>query len=171
MSPVIRKEKKGNRRVRRAKFIIGRKDIADLPDLGIFGIEVKVDTGAYTSSIHCHDIREVDIDRKKAIMFYLLDPHHPEYNGGKFFAHNFVKKKIKNSGGNSEIRYVIRTRLVLFGKDLEVSLSLADRKKMATPVLVGRQLLNKYFVVDTSQTNLSAKGVKRRIYENRHSIK
>ena len=38
------------------KKVIGRIDKADFPLLGLFDIDVKIDTGAYTSSIHCHKV-------------------------------------------------------------------------------------------------------------------
>lgn len=37
-------------------IIIGRIDKADFPELNLQNINLKVDTGAYTSTIHCHDI-------------------------------------------------------------------------------------------------------------------
>jgi len=40
----------------------------------------KVDTGAYTSSIHCKEIKEVG----KLLECRFLDPTHPEYNDKKF---------------------------------------------------------------------------------------
>ena len=41
----------------REKKVIGRSDKVDLPDLGIMEANAKVDTGAYTSSIHCKKIK------------------------------------------------------------------------------------------------------------------
>ena len=38
------------------KKIIGRVDKIDFPKLGLYNIDVKIDTGAYTSAIHCSDI-------------------------------------------------------------------------------------------------------------------
>jgi hypothetical protein len=32
---------------------LGRSDRVDLPGLGLFNIHAKIDTGAYTSSLHC----------------------------------------------------------------------------------------------------------------------
>jgi len=37
---------------------IGRIDKADFPELNLQNIEVKIDTGAYTSAIHCDYIEE-----------------------------------------------------------------------------------------------------------------
>jgi hypothetical protein len=46
------------------KIIIGRKDTADFPQLELEGIVVKTDSGAYTSSFHCHQIEQ--FEREKA---------------------------------------------------------------------------------------------------------
>ena len=38
------------------KKTIGRIDKADFPALDLFDIDIKIDTGAYTSSIHTHKV-------------------------------------------------------------------------------------------------------------------
>lgn len=53
--------------------------------------------------------------------------------------------------------------ITLFGEKFEIELSLSDRSKMDYPVLIGRKLLKKGFVVDVSKSDLSYKQkVKRR---------
>jgi len=39
--------------------IIGRKDRADFPMFDMFNVPVKIDSGAYTSSIHCSSVCEI----------------------------------------------------------------------------------------------------------------
>ena len=39
------------------KILIGRKDKADFPELSLNDIDIKIDSGAYTSSIHCTNIK------------------------------------------------------------------------------------------------------------------
>lgn len=137
------------------KIVIGKKDKADFPELGLQEIDIKVDTGAYTSSIHCHHIKECLENGESFIEFQLLDPSHKDYNHKKFRVKNFKEKKIKNSFGNSEIRYIIKTTILIFNKVIPIELSLSERSEMKFPVLIGRKLLNKRFVVDTSKSNLS----------------
>jgi len=59
------------------KITIGRIDKADFPKLILEDIDLKVDSGAYTSSIHCSNIEEVTIENESLIKFTLLDPEHP----------------------------------------------------------------------------------------------
>lgn len=139
------------------KQLIGRKDILDFPELKLEDIEVKVDTGAYSSSIHCRDIEQEVIDGKKAITFVLLDPSHPNYHGKKFTYYNFKEKKVKSSNGVSEKRFIITSDVLIYGKNYKIELSLTERGEMRFPILIGRKLLMGKFIVDTSKVNLSYK--------------
>ena len=58
------------------RIIIGREDMADFPLLELEGIEVKSDTGAFTSSFHCHDIQLTIIEGKENLKCLFLDPLH-----------------------------------------------------------------------------------------------
>lgn len=143
------------------KKIIGRNEVVDLPQLELFELRAKVDTGAYTSAIHYHHAEVVEKGGNKTLHFTLLDPSHPEYNDRSFFFEQFKTKVIKNSFGQSEERYIIKTIIRLFGKDIETELSLSNRGKLKFPILLGRKLLNKHFIVDTSKKNLSLKNIKK----------
>ena len=137
--------------------IIGKTDKADFPELGLTDIDVKIDTGAYTSSIHCHHIKEVVLKGQSYVEFEVLDPSHPEYIDKVFRTKRYNKKKVKNSGGRSEQRFFVETNIVMFGEEYPIALSLSERGEMKFPVLLGRKLLNRRFMVDTSKKNLSHK--------------
>ncbi|WP_299452586.1 RimK/LysX family protein [uncultured Microscilla sp.] len=137
------------------KTVIGRYDKADFPELMLKNLSVKTDTGAYTSSIHCHDIQEIEAEGEAYIEFYLLDPSHPKYVHKKFKTKQYERKVIKSSFGESEERYIISTIIIMFGQEYPIELSLSERSNMKYPVLLGRKFLNKKFVVDTSVKNVS----------------
>ncbi len=137
------------------KNIIGRKDKADFPELKIFNIDVKIDTGAFTSAFHCYDIEEIIQDNRKVLKFRLLDPSHPKFKDKDYYAVNYTQKNIKNTTGIPEYRYIIQTKIRLFGKEMPIEVSLAQRGEMKFPVLIGRKLLNGNFIVDSSRLNLS----------------
>lgn len=132
-------------------------DKADLPKLGIENIGVKIDTGAYNSSIHCHNIELIKKGSKEAIKFNLLDPAHSEYNEKEIVSYSFERKKVKSSNGIEEERYAINSAIILFGKKYKILLTLTDRSDMRYPILIGRNLLRKKFLVDVSKKNLSYK--------------
>lgn len=145
------------------KIVIGRTDIADFPDLGFNQVEVKIDTGAYTSSIHCKHIEVVS----GQLQCMFLDEKHPEYSLKTHTFDNFKTIRVKSSNGISQKRYEIVSHIKLYNKIYSISLSLSDRKDMKYPVLLGRKFLNPKFVVDPALTNLSHKN---NIYEYQNII-
>ena len=137
------------------KKTIGRRELVDFPELELEEIEAKIDTGAYTSAIHCHNIREEYERGRPVIKVELLDPSHPAYNDKTLTFREFELRDIRSSFGDVQERYVIQTTIRLFGRDLTAFFSLTDRSDMRYPVLIGRTLLQGNFVVDVSRKNLS----------------
>lgn len=138
------------------KLTIGRRDFADFPELGLRDIAVKVDTGAYTSAIHCHHIKvKQRPDGTEVLTFKLLDPTHADYNERAFELTTFRTKRVRSSNGKAESRYLVKTKIRLFGRDFPIELSLSERGEMRFPVLIGRRLLMNRFVVDPAATDLS----------------
>jgi len=137
--------------------IIGRIDKADFPELNLRNINIKVDTGAFTSSIHTHDVKEIELNGEKYIEFKLLDPSHPKYENIIFKVKSYEVKTLKSSFGNSEQRFIIKTNILIFDQEYPIEMSLSDRSDMKFPVLLGRKFLNKRFIVDTSLKNVSSK--------------
>ena len=130
----------------REKTIIGCKELIDFPQLGLEGIDAKIDTGAFTSVLHCHDIRE----EKGVLYFYFLDPSHPEYNNVEQKFTEYLQREIKNSFGEIENRYLIKTIIKIGNRKIKSVISLTDRGTMRHPVLIGRRLLKNKFIVDVS---------------------
>ena len=137
--------------------VIGRKDKIDLPELELFDIEAKIDTGAYGSALHCHQTEEVLRDVKRVLSFKVLDPDHPEFEGKEFYAANYSCKSVKSSSGESEDRYTIETDIILFGKKRTLEFSLTDRSEMRYPILIGRKFLANHYLVDVQLKDLSFK--------------
>ncbi len=131
--------------------LIGRREFVDFPELKLFSVEAKMDTGAYTSSIHCTDISIKVVETKPVLCFKLLDGSNPEFSKHTHQFTDFNKKKIKNSFGEMEERYIIKTTIRLGKKTIRTTLSLSDRESMRYPVLIGRRLLKGKFVVDVSK--------------------
>jgi len=133
------------------KKTIGRIDKADFPTLDLSDIDIKVDTGAYTSSIHCHKFYEENGELK--CLFY--DKEHPHYNKKIITFKSFTTTKVKSSNGIVQNRYKVKTNIVLFNKKYRISLTLSDRNDMKFPILIGRKFLLKKFVVDVSLKDVS----------------
>ena len=131
--------------------ILGRSDRVDLPGLGLYNIHEKIDTGAYTSSLHCSRAEVVD----GQLEFVLLDDEHPEFTGLKFVFKEFTEREIKNSFGVAEKRYIIHTTVKIFDDEIMAEFSLGDRDAMRFPILLGRKILRDRFLIDVRKKNLS----------------
>ncbi len=79
------------------------------------------------------------------------------YTDEIFKTKRYKKRRVKNSSGSSEQRFVVETTIVIFEEEYPITLSLSERSDMKYPILLGRKLLNKRFIVDTSKQNLSHK--------------
>ena len=134
-----------------SKKIIGRIDKAEFPKLNLEEIAIKIDTGAYTSSIHCEDIYEENGE----LHCKFLDKEHPNYNHKSFIFKEYNTIKVRSSNGIAQKRYEIKSTIKIFGKTYKISLSLSDRKEMKYPVLIGRKFLNNKFIVDPQLKDLS----------------
>jgi hypothetical protein len=130
--------------------ILGRSDRVDFPKLGLKDIHAKIDTGAYTCSLHCSRAEVVD----GKLEFVLLDEEHPEFTGMKFTFNKFTKREIKNSFGEAEMRYIIKTTIKIFDRRIRAEFSLSDREKLRFPVLLGRRILRNRFLIDVTKKDL-----------------
>lgn len=136
------------------KIVLGRYESVSFPELNISSIEAKIDTGAYSSAIHAHKIWTEKIDGHEILKFDLLDPSIKGYIPQIIESSNFKRKRVRSSNGRLEERFVIKTILLIGGKKRITDLSLTNRKKMKFPVLIGRKLLGKGFLVDVSINNI-----------------
>lgn len=133
------------------KKIIGRLEYIDLPDFGLSGIVAKIDTGAYNGAIHTTHVVEKEVDGNTVIEFSLLDESHPEFKEDIYQVDDFEKRLVKNSTGESELRYVVPTKIILSGEEIPVKFSLSNRKRLKHPVLIGRKIIKKHFIVDVNK--------------------
>jgi len=144
--------------------VIGRKDKADFPLFEMYDVPVKIDSGAYSSSIHCFSICEIKTNEKESCLeVVFLDDTYGGFNSEKKIFKTYKKKKVKSSTGDEQERFFVRLPIVLFGEIIETDFSLTTRNGLKSPVLIGRKLLNKKFLIDTSKTNLSFKEKKKAI--------
>lgn len=133
------------------KITIGRTDKADFPKLGFEDIDIKIDTGAYTSSIHCHSIMEED----KKLICTFFDKKHPHYNGRELIFEEYDIRAVKSSNGEIQYRYEVKSSIKLCDKLFKISLTLCSREDMRFPILIGRKFLTKKFIVDTDLCGVS----------------
>lgn len=135
-------KKKKPHKKSKPKQVIGRNSFVDFPDLGVKAVKAKIDTGAYSNTLHCSEIHV----RRHKLCFKVM-------NEKEHCISAFSQKKIKNSFGKIEKRYLIRTKIKIAGRVIKSIISLTDRRDMRYPALIGRRLLKNKFIVDVSLKN------------------
>lgn len=131
------------------KKIIGRIEQANFPELELYNIQTKIDTGAYNSSIHCAEIHEIN----EQLHCRFVQPLTNHSKKKKLIFDNYNIAVVKSSNGHTERRYKIMTTIDFGGKSYPIALTLTDRGEMRYPVLIGRKFLKKRFLVDVAFTN------------------
>lgn len=134
-----------------SKKIIGRVDKIDFPKLGLYNIDVKIDTGAYTSAIHCSEI----IIENNSLRCIFNSDVHQNFGKTEIVIDTFSNTNIKSSNGYKENRYKVKSEVIFFGKKHKINLTLSTRDDMRFPVLIGRQFLRQKFMVNVDIENVS----------------
>jgi hypothetical protein len=129
------------------QILIGRRELAWLPDFGLAEVKAKVDSGAYTSSIHVSSCYVED----KLLKVVFLDDKHAAYTGKEMTFSNFRTKNVKSSTGQVQERFFVFGSIEIAGLKFQTEFSLTKRQGMRYPILLGRKVLNKRFVIDTSK--------------------
>lgn len=146
---------------------LGWREHVWLPDWGL-QLRAKLDTGARTSALHVASFEEVAAPAEA--LAHTTAPHradapqHPtiarfEVVLGRRDApvHHQVEapvvghKVVRDTGGRSERRPVVRTRVVCGPLDLVADVTLTDRTGMRFRMLLGRLALTGRCVVDPSR--------------------
>jgi len=130
------------------KIIIGSLEKCDLPQLGIEGLHVRVDTGAKTSSLHVDNIEEFKKDDELWIAFDM----HPDVYDIEEVVRKEEKvvdiKRVKSSTATRQRRYVIVTKIKKANKTWKIRLTLTNRSTMTYMMLLGREAMKGRFIVD-----------------------
>ena len=132
------------------KLIIGNLELCSLPQLGITELQMRVDTGAKTSSLHVDNIRRIKLKGKPHVQFDL----HPDiYNLEEVVrccAPLHDTRRIKSSNGEVEQRYVIQTDFQLGDSKWPIEITLSNRHDMSYLMLLGREGMGDRILVDPS---------------------
>lgn len=128
------------------KIIIGEVENIRLIPPNVV-LKARIDTGAKTTSIDARNITPFERDGKQWVRFICVA-------GEK--EHTLERKVIKTvlikrHGKEAQNRYVINMRIILGNVSRLIHVNLNDRKSYTYPVLIGRNFLRDYFIVDVAK--------------------
>jgi len=136
------------------KLILGNLEVCDLPDIGVVDLQMRVDTGAKTSSMHVDNISRFKKNGKPWVKF---DIHPDFYNVNSVIECQSLihdVRTVKSSNGESQKRYVINTLIKLGRLSWPIEITLTDRSDMSNLMLLGREGMGDRILVDPSQSFL-----------------
>lgn len=123
--------------------------MVDIPSLGLTGVHAKMDTGAATSSIHASRVKPIIRGGEQWVEFWF------RLNAGqkakRYEAAVIDRRSVRSSNGLREERYVIAAQFCFGILCWQGQLTLADRRAMAFPLLIGRRALRRGFVVNSGR--------------------
>jgi hypothetical protein len=123
--------------------LIGRAEKVFFPKWGVT-VTARIDTGAKTSTLWASNIHEEGDE----LRYSLFGKGHAYYTGGILSTRGYAKRLVSNSTGQVQERYTIKTSIVLKGRRIRATFTLADRTTQVYPVLIGRNVLRAKFIVD-----------------------
>ena len=139
------------------KEIIGWKEWIALPDLGIPAVKAKIDTGARTSALHVFDLKEFEVDGRQMVKFGI----HPLQRRRDIIRYGTApvleQRRVKDSSGHSEKRFVIQTRAVLGDVSWPIDITLTNRDLMLFRMLLGRKAVENRFLVNPGRPYLTGR--------------
>lgn len=124
-------------------------------------LKAKLDTGALTSSIHAEDKKLFERDGKKWVRFVIRDTRSKDGVRIRMEAPLVRIARIKEPGGESTTREVVRLPFKLGDRTFKADFTLNDRGNMLSPVLIGRRAICQLGWVDPTRAYLAGKKVLR----------
>lgn len=129
--------------------LVGWREWAEMPELGLIRVAAKIDTGARTSALHADSIETFEKDGQHFVRFDVSGegesvPWHE--------APVADQRSVRSSNGEVELRIVIRTGLSLAGQVWPIDVSLTNRERMELPMLIGREALAGRLIVDPGRS-------------------
>lgn len=131
---------------------LGWREYVSIPTLGITGIKAKIDTGARTSCIHAFSVNTFEKNEEVWVRFGV----HP--NQGDQVTEVWCEspvsdyREVTDSGGHAEMRYVIKSTLVIGQHEFETEMTLTNRDTMRFRMLLGRTAMKKRFIVNPGRS-------------------
>lgn len=154
--------KSENKGIKVKKYpIIGWREWASLPELGIVRIKAKVDTGARTSALHAFSLHLFSENGRDKIKFDIHPQQHNTEQIVTCVADVLDKRLVTDSGGHTEERYVICTPITIAGQTWPIEITLTERENMLFRMLLGRSALHKRFIVNPARSFVTTRAKKK----------
>ena len=129
-------------------FVLGWEEWLALPELALPAIKAKVDTGARTSALAASCIEEIGTPERPKVRFVVRPIPGRDDVEIACIADVIDRREVTSSNGETERRYVIRTKVQMGAREWPIEVTLANRSTMSYRMLLGRQAVKDDMFVD-----------------------
>lgn len=148
------------RQVPHERIVLGWREWAGLPRLGVPAVRCKIDSGARSSALHVDSCWRFTDRGAPWVGFRFSNDGHGETQV-QAAAPIFDEREVIDSGGHRTRRIFLRTTLALAGIEREIEMNLTDRQGMLFPMLLGRTAMAGVFTVDPARSFLHGRRARR----------
>ncbi len=133
--------------------VLGWKEHVALPEWGVRRLRAKLDTGARSCAIHVADLQVVGShtdggDELPLLRFALVLGRGRDARRRELTVPSVGRRTVRDTGGRSEERYLLRTRIVCGPLDRTAEVTVTDRSGMNFRMILGRNALAGACLVD-----------------------
>ncbi len=147
------------------KLCLGWREWVALPELNLPAIKAKVDTGARTSALHAFLIEPYTQDGKDMLRFMIHPIQQNQDLAVECHCPVFDYRQVTDSGGHSEMRYVIQSTVMIGSGQWPIELTLTNRDTMRFRMLLGRRAMEDRFIVDPGASYVNGRLRPRKLYD------
>lgn len=120
-------------------------------------MKAKVDTGARSSALHAFDVHTIEEDGRTLVRFQIHPIQRDETTTVDVTAPLVGLRRVRNSGGHTEMRPVVKASVEVMGLVWPVEITLTRRDVMGFRMLLGRQAVRKRFLIDPGASFLGGR--------------
>jgi hypothetical protein len=135
--------------------LVGWREWAALPELGVARIKAKVDTGARSSALHAFQVVRETVGGEPWVRFRVHPVQRQAQPEIEVAAPLVDERLVRSSSGKSTLRPVIRTPVELGDHLWPIEITLVRRDLMGFRMLLGRQAVRKRFLVHPGRSYLA----------------
>lgn len=132
------------------KVVVGWREWVGLPQAGVDFMKAKIDTGARSSSIHAFDLEAYEHDGAEWVRFSLHPWQKSDDDHVELSLPVLDMREVRSSNGQVEKRYAVALDVTLAGRTITTVMTLSNRDEMGFRMLIGREALERGFLVDSS---------------------
>ena len=132
------------------RTVVGWREWVALPQAGVPWVKAKIDTGARSSAIHAFDVEVREVDGEERVRFSIHPWQRTAEDSVELDLPVLDRREVRSSNGGVETRYAVALDVTLAGRTITTVMTLSNRDEMGFRMLIGREALERGFLVDSA---------------------